>query len=412
MKRVQGRPRVGLRRPRRLRRWWRRAIAAACRHPLPRSRRPANPAPRPSALLPSPPSPAPRPPRSCGLTALQHDIDAILAAPALARGYWGVLVKSLETDDTLYALQRAQADDAGVEHEDRDAGRGRRETRLGLSLRHAARRRRRRSHDGALEGDLIVVGTGDPSLTRRDGAPSVFATWAEPLKQQGITRDRRARRSATTAPSSGESLGHGMDVGRSARRLRGRRRRAAVQREHGCASRSRRGRGRRLARTSPSRRRRAGSIVAQPGDDRRRRERRRRSRCTACRAARALELRGSVPLGRPPASRAVSVDNPTLFFVSALRAALIADGIDVRGAAVDIDDVTDAPALQTARTLDRLSIAAALDARDPADEGSQNQYAETLLKTLGAAPGSPTAENGADDRRGDPGGLGRRRPAD
>src|SRR5436853_5976171 len=35
---------------------------------------------------------------------LQRDIDAILAAPALARSYWGVVVKSLKNDDTLYAL--------------------------------------------------------------------------------------------------------------------------------------------------------------------------------------------------------------------------------------------------------------------------------------------------------------------
>ena len=45
---------------------------------------------RPSSLPPS--------------SQLQHDIDGILAQPALEHGYWGVLVKSLETDDTLFAL--------------------------------------------------------------------------------------------------------------------------------------------------------------------------------------------------------------------------------------------------------------------------------------------------------------------
>src|SRR6185295_16845462 len=35
---------------------------------------------------------------------LKNDIDALLAAPALAHGYWGVLVKSLKTDETLYAV--------------------------------------------------------------------------------------------------------------------------------------------------------------------------------------------------------------------------------------------------------------------------------------------------------------------
>jgi hypothetical protein len=36
-----------------------------------------------------------------GLTALQRDLDAILTAPSFERGYWGVLVRSLDTNDTL-----------------------------------------------------------------------------------------------------------------------------------------------------------------------------------------------------------------------------------------------------------------------------------------------------------------------
>ena len=47
---------------------------------------------------------APAPPAALGGTQLQRDIDAILAAPALARSYWGVLVKSAKNDDTVYSL--------------------------------------------------------------------------------------------------------------------------------------------------------------------------------------------------------------------------------------------------------------------------------------------------------------------
>src|SRR5262245_8110968 len=54
-------------------------------------------APKPNA------SPVSPPPVTPALIALQRDIDAILAAPALDRGYWGVLVKSLRSGDTLYA---------------------------------------------------------------------------------------------------------------------------------------------------------------------------------------------------------------------------------------------------------------------------------------------------------------------
>ena len=62
-----------------------------------------------------------------------------------------------------------------------------------------------------------------------------------------------------------------------------------------------------------------------------------------------LELRGSIPLASEPIVRLVSVDNPTLFFVTALRNALMASGIDVRGPAVDIDELAEAPRRRAAR---------------------------------------------------------------
>jgi len=56
----------------------------------------------PAFILPSRPS---RPSnRLSALATLRNDIDTVLAQPLLARGYWGVLVKSLKTDETLYAL--------------------------------------------------------------------------------------------------------------------------------------------------------------------------------------------------------------------------------------------------------------------------------------------------------------------
>ncbi|HEV8236598.1 MAG TPA: D-alanyl-D-alanine carboxypeptidase, partial [Gemmatimonadaceae bacterium] len=37
------------------------------------------------------------------LALLQHEIDAVLASPALERGFWGVLVKSVDRDEVLYS---------------------------------------------------------------------------------------------------------------------------------------------------------------------------------------------------------------------------------------------------------------------------------------------------------------------
>jgi D-alanyl-D-alanine carboxypeptidase/D-alanyl-D-alanine-endopeptidase (penicillin-binding protein 4) len=94
-----------------------------------------------------------------------------------------------------------------------------------------------------------------------------------------------------------------------------------------------------------------------------------------------LELRGSIPLAAAPAALTVSVENPTLFFVSALRQGLIAHGIDVRGPAVDIDDVHDAPPRpRTLIVTHRSPPLSALAVR--LMKVSQNLYAETFLKTM------------------------------
>src|SRR6266478_4690004 len=49
------------------------------------------------------PKPAARP-ASPALATLARDIDAVLSQPVLEHSYWGVLVKSLKSGETLYAL--------------------------------------------------------------------------------------------------------------------------------------------------------------------------------------------------------------------------------------------------------------------------------------------------------------------
>jgi serine-type D-Ala-D-Ala carboxypeptidase/endopeptidase (penicillin-binding protein 4) len=57
----------------------------------------------------------------------------------------------------------------------------------------------------------------------------------------------------------------------------------------------------------------------------------------------ALTLAGSIPAGAPPAQINISVGNPTLWFASVLRDRLVRDGIVVTGDAFDIDDVAPTP---------------------------------------------------------------------
>src|ERR1700730_7151916 len=130
-------------------------------------------------------APAAAPAPSGRVRTLQHDLDGILTAPSLDRGYWGVLVKSLKTGETLYARNprklmmpasnmkivtlAAAAECLGWNYTYETA----------LLAVGAIR-------GGALDGDLVVVGAGDPSLMDATAQP-LFAEWAERLKAAGIS---------------------------------------------------------------------------------------------------------------------------------------------------------------------------------------------------------------------------------
>src|SRR5439155_2932157 len=113
---------------------------------------------------------------------LKRDIDAILAAPAAAHALWGVMIKSLQTGETLYAANArtllmpasnmkivtlaAAADRLGWDYTY--------QTMLFMNGPIEA---------GILQGDLVVVGSGDPSIGE---ATNPFADWAEQLKSRGV----------------------------------------------------------------------------------------------------------------------------------------------------------------------------------------------------------------------------------
>jgi D-alanyl-D-alanine carboxypeptidase/D-alanyl-D-alanine-endopeptidase (penicillin-binding protein 4) len=85
----------------------------------------------------------------------------------------------------------------------------------------------------------------------------------------------------------------------------------------------------------------------------------------------------------------VAVVNPTVFFAQALKDGLIARGIPVAGAAVDLDDVAAelAGSLSERRTIVTTLSPALRAVATVLMKVSQNLYAETLVKSVGAARG-------------------------
>ncbi len=243
--------------------------------------------------------------------------------------------------------------------------------------------------NGTLDGDLVVTGSGDPSLMD-DATPRPFESWAAALKQHGIQRIT-GRIVGDDNKFTDEGLGFGWSwddlvddyaAGASALTFNESTVRVTVTPAASAGG--------------------AAAIVAEPATGGlmiRNNVRTSEAGATAhvethrLPGSAELELRGSVPLGGAPIVRAVSVDNPTLFFVTALRAALIANGVDVKGPAVDIDAPGEAPVraggapIVTFRSAPLSTLAMRLM------KISQNLYAETFLTTL--SPETPaTAASG------------------
>jgi serine-type D-Ala-D-Ala carboxypeptidase/endopeptidase (penicillin-binding protein 4) len=340
-------------------------------------------APRP-AVVPSSPG--------AGRTAqLQRDIQTILATPALTRSYWGILVRSAKNNDTLYSVNADKLLMPGSTMKIVTLAAA--AERLGWGYVYDTRLVATGSiDDGVLNGDLVVVGSGDPSIL--DGevvASGVFAGWVETLKSNGI-RTIAGRIIGNDNAFDDEMLGPGWawdDLpGRDAAGV------SALQYNENTVQ----------ATITPGRAIGAAAMVrfappgsgldldnelttAAPGTA---------PAIFARRSAGSprLELHGSIPLASEPIIRIFSVDNPTLFFVTVLRDTLISHGIEVRGPAVDVDDVKDAPPAGdgTVLSIHHSSPLSTLAMR--LMKNSVNLYAETLLKTLGATAGAPTFEMG------------------
>ena len=119
-----------------------------------------------------------------------------------------------------------------------------------------------------------------------------------------------------------------------------------------------------------------------------------------------LEVTGSIPLGDKADTRSVAVVNPTMFYAESLKSELSTRGIAITGPAVDFDDVAaEFVATGTAEDHGGSAVTSTMIAktespplRDIATvlmKVSQNLYAETLLKAVGATQGGlGTTEGG------------------
>lgn len=123
--------------------------------------------------------------------ALRAEFTEIFADPAFQNAYWGVMVQSVETGEILYRQNAEKLFMPASNNKLLTAAVALR--RLGPDYRFHTRVAATGpvAEDGTLQGDLVVVGGGDPAISERfydDDPTRVFRDWADSLKAHGITR--------------------------------------------------------------------------------------------------------------------------------------------------------------------------------------------------------------------------------
>jgi D-alanyl-D-alanine carboxypeptidase/D-alanyl-D-alanine-endopeptidase (penicillin-binding protein 4) len=373
----------------------------------------AAPAPRTPAAAPAtgPPRLGPtRPPEALAAvsTPLARELDAIFASPILANAIVGAVVQSVDTGEILYRLNpdtllipasNVKIVTVAVAAE-----------RLGWNYRYETRLEVEAGasiEGGTLHGDLFVTGTGDPTINARSGDPAAaLRELAAALRAAGIRRisgrlvgDDDAfedERFGAGWAWDDFAFGYAAPVGA----LQFHENLVEVVVRPGAAE---------GEAASVELRPAESDLVALPavttapaGSD---------AELSLSRFPGRPELvvRGRVPAGGKEEVRSAAVDNPTLFFVRALRRVLAEEGIEVAGEAVDIDDLDgrgsggpDRAAGQPAapgeggraarRVLARHESPPLSEIAGTLMKASQNLYAETVFRTLSARPGPASVE--------------------
>ena len=320
---------------------------------------------------------------------LQTQLETVFNGPVMAHASWGVHVRSLDRGDTLFDHNGGKlmmpASNMKILTLAATAERLGWDYRFKTSLETTAP-----VENGVLRGDLLVRGAGDPTISTRGKRDQlVFDEWAAALKTAGITTiegrvigDDQAFEDQGIGPGwSWDYLeaGYAAPVG-------------ALQYNDNTADLT----------TAP------GTTAGSPGILQlapgagltvinlvRTGEAAESGNRGSVNVERRIDrpevvISGMIPLGTPSATRAVAVLNPTLFFAQSLKDALIARGISINGAAVDIDDIAAELVPQVGVERRVLVTTMSPPLRDVAAvlmKLSQNQYAETFLKTLGTVDG-------------------------
>ena len=305
---------------------------------------------------------------------LTQDIASATASPGVRRAAWGIVVHSLDRDERLFELNpgtllvpasaaklvslAGAADAVGWNF------------RFETTVRAAGP-----LVDGTLHGDLIVIGSGDPTIGGRAG--QTLSVFVDALRAQGLRRiDGRIIGDDDAGEEPRPQLAWAWDdLGYTTGSLFGplnlEENRMTVTVNPALSSGDR------------------PTLSVDPSDS----SRPLRNRTTTGAATSSflvwpeqrpgepfLTIAGSVPAGATPTQLSVSAGNPTLWFASKLRHALLDGGVEITGEAFDIDDVAERPEWATGTLLYAHRSPTLAEITQPLLKDSVNLYGEAVLR--------------------------------
>jgi D-alanyl-D-alanine carboxypeptidase/D-alanyl-D-alanine-endopeptidase (penicillin-binding protein 4) len=313
---------------------------------------------------------------------------AATSAPGVQRAVWGIAVQSLDRNERLFELNphallvpasvaklvslATAVDAVGWDYRYETTVRG-----TGPVV------------DGVLQGDLVVIGSGDPSIGGRGGDD--LSAWIEALKQLGIRRidgrivgdDDAVEEPRPQLAWAWDDLGYASGVLFGALNVAENRMAVTIAAAATAGGPTTLG----VEPHASYRPLRNVSVTGEPG-----------SRQLLWPEQRPgdpfLTIAGSIPAGAPPARLSVSAGNPTFWFASVLRHQLSTSGIELTGEAFDVDDALPRPDLAASTVLHTHRSRTLAEIAQPLLKDSINLYGEAVMR-LNAAPGAPATNDAA-----------------
>lgn len=313
----------------------------------------------------------------------KNDLDLLLDDPAFRRGVWGIQIQSLDRGDILYShcAEKSLIPASNMKLFTTAAALA----LLGPDFRYETRLVTGDSDltDGVVNGDLYVLGSGDPTFSRafhEEGPLAPLTSLARVLRTIGIRRieghligddtifdDEHVQESwwyGDLTLSFAAEPG-GLSLNSNSYRIT-----AGPGEKEGDPP---------IVHTVPPNVYGEWIITATtsaPGS-------RALLRCHRAVDTNRIVLEGSIPLGSNPVEMEVTIHNPTLFFTTLLKHVLEKEGIEVSGRPLDMDDLPQPPVIPT-QALASCQSAPIAEIVAAANKPSENFFTNQLLKTLGA----------------------------